>query len=193
MKTIIILDPAIVSNYSGYAPYEKLSAVDGNVHWPDDLPGIPADSKDTNNALLGWVWPQGKVVFPDFFKNSTAEVWATLIADYRNVLKFDGLWIDMNEPACFGTNEEKPFNWPEHVRPYWSLKCPVSKYDDPPYRTGGSFFYDTASRRGRLSDKTICLSAVQGEHKEMRNYDVHNMYGYSQIMATKVGLQRVRE
>jgi len=41
----------------------------------------------------------------------------------------------MNEPANFGTNEERPWNWPEDCRPYWSLKCPDGNFDDPPYRT----------------------------------------------------------
>ena len=40
----------------------------------------------------------------------------------------------MNDPAAFGTNEERPFNWPEDELPYWSLKCPVTAYDDPPYK-----------------------------------------------------------
>ena len=43
---------------------------------------------------------------------------------------------DMNEPANFGTNEERPFNWPEDALPYWSLKCPRSDWDDPPYKPG---------------------------------------------------------
>ena len=42
---------------------------------------------------------------------------------------------DMNEPANFGTNEDRPWNWPEEQRPYWSLKCPTGDLDDPPYRT----------------------------------------------------------
>ena len=42
----------------------------------------------------------------------------------------------MNEPANFGTNEYKPWNWPEHDKPYWSLNCSVNKYDDPPYKPG---------------------------------------------------------
>ena len=42
---------------------------------------------------------------------------------------------DMNEPANFGTNEDRPWNWPEDARPYWSLKCPTGPLDDPPYRT----------------------------------------------------------
>ena len=45
------------------------------------------------------------------------------------------LWQDMNEPANFGTNEERPWNWPEDDRPYWTLKCPTGNLDDPPYRT----------------------------------------------------------
>lgn len=40
----------------------------------------------------------------------------------------------MNEPANFGTNEERPFNWPEDAKPYWSLKCINNKWDDPPYK-----------------------------------------------------------
>ena len=41
----------------------------------------------------------------------------------------------MNEPANFGTNEEKPWNWPEDsAEEPWSLKCPTSQLDDPPYK-----------------------------------------------------------
>ena len=42
----------------------------------------------------------------------------------------------MNEPANFDTNKEgRVWNWPEWKTPYFSLKCPENKYDDPPYRT----------------------------------------------------------
>lgn len=41
---------------------------------------------------------------------------------------------DMNEPANFGTNEEKPWNYPPN-EPTWSLHCPDSPLEDPPYRT----------------------------------------------------------
>ena len=42
----------------------------------------------------------------------------------------------MNEPANFGTNEERAFMWPEKDVPYWTLKCPKSHWDDPPYKPG---------------------------------------------------------
>ena len=46
----------------------------------------------------------------------------------------------MNEPASFGTNEERPFNWPEDDKPYWSLNCTLegSTIEHPPYRTSKS-------------------------------------------------------
>lgn len=40
----------------------------------------------------------------------------------------------MNEPANFGTNELTPWNWPKDLG-NWSLVCPESKWDDPPYVT----------------------------------------------------------
>ena len=46
----------------------------------------------------------------------------------------------MNEPSSFETNEIKPWNWgypddDQDRHPYFTLKCPPNKYDDPPYRT----------------------------------------------------------
>ena len=41
----------------------------------------------------------------------------------------------MNEPANFDTNKDKIWNWPDDRLPYWSLKCPQSEWDDPPFRT----------------------------------------------------------
>ena len=49
---------------------------------------------------------------------------------------------------------------------------------------GASFNYDSPQRRARLSDKTLCLSTVQGEHGQYRHYDVHNLYGWTQTPPT---------
>ncbi len=57
--------------------------------------------------------------------------------DSKNGCDIDGLWIDMNEPASFDTNELKTWNWlyptnDQDQYPYFTLKCPTNKYDDPP-------------------------------------------------------------
>ncbi|XP_046544792.1 LOW QUALITY PROTEIN: sucrase-isomaltase, intestinal-like [Haliotis rubra] len=189
MKTIIILDPCLISNETNYEPYERMKAARANIKWPSDYTA-PDDMKDETNAVLGYVWPKGKVVFPDFFKNVTSEIWSDLIVSHHSRLVFDGLWIDMNEPANFGTNEERPFNWPEDARPYWSLKCPPNKYEDPPYRTRAAYGHDGSGKKARLSDKTTCLSTVQGESDQYRHYDVHSLYGWSQTQPTLRALQK---
>lgn len=45
----------------------------------------------------------------------------------------------MNEPANFGTNNDRSFNWPEKDKPYWTLKCPENMYDDPAYKPSKKF------------------------------------------------------
>ncbi|CAL1536418.1 unnamed protein product [Lymnaea stagnalis] len=183
MRVIYILDPCMISNETNYHPYEEMKKYGNNIKWSPNAT-VPEDAKDTDGALLGYVWPQGKTVFPDFFKNTTKDVWKKLIVEYRNNLTFDGIWIDMNEPASFGTNEERPFNWPEDVKPYWSLKCPSNQLEDPPYRPKAAYLWDNKDRKGRLSDKTICMSTVQGNHDEYSHYDVHSLYGWSQSDVT---------
>ena len=122
LRSVTILDPAI-PNTKDYEPWTKFNDAKAYITWEND----------TN--MIGYVWPDDKVAFPDFFKTSAKNVWIDLIVEYmKTTLKTDGIWIDMNEPANFGTNEEKPFNWPNDMEP-WSLKCPESYYDDPPYRT----------------------------------------------------------
>ena len=87
----------------------------------------------------------------------------------------------VTEPANFGTNDYDVWYSYSSVYP-WSLLCPNSPLDlleNPPYIPKS---LDTPS--GRLSDKTICMTAQQftGEPNEVFNhYDVHNLYGHSQI------------
>jgi len=51
------------------------------------------------------------------------------------------------------------------------------------------YHYDNetlASRQteARLSDKTLCMIAVQGVNSSYKHYDVHSLYGASQIYPT---------
>ncbi|KAK7100863.1 probable maltase-glucoamylase 2 [Littorina saxatilis] len=188
MRTIIILDPALISNVSGYEPYLAMKRVSGNIKWPDNF-NVPPGSADDDGSMFGFVWPQGKAVFPDFFKYATQQVWKELIVSHRAKLAFDGLWIDMNEPANFGTNEERPWNWPEDDKPYWSLHCGNNTLDDPPYRPLAAYIHDWPDSRKALSDKTVCMNGVQGDRGQYRHYDVHSLYGWSQTAPTQRALR----
>ena len=54
----------------------------------------------SGKSWLGTVWP-GKTYFPDFNGTETLEWWYDNVVELWSIYKFDGLWIDMNEPASF--------------------------------------------------------------------------------------------
>ena len=70
------------------SPYIKLG---------DEL-DIFIKSNYTKENLIGKVWP-GKTVFPDFFHPKISEFWNKGLEDYYNLINYDGIWLDMNEPA----------------------------------------------------------------------------------------------
>ncbi|UJR10929.1 hypothetical protein I4U23_015114 [Adineta vaga] len=179
IRTMIILDPGMFDDEKNYVP---------------TIEGIREDvfirSDQTKTLMKGVCWP-GNVFFPDFFKNQTQVWWSRWIKNFRQTnLTFDGLWIDMNEPALFSTNDLIPWNSLE-INSNYTLKCTQNTFDDPPYRTKAVFRYDErANRSARLSDHTLCMSALQGEinanteNSKYFHYDVHNLYGWSETKAT---------
>ncbi|KAL2888994.1 glycosyl hydrolase family 31 [Ceratocystis lukuohia] len=93
-----IIDAAIfrpnLSAETTYPPYERGAAKNAFLM--------------TNNGseYVGRVWP-GYTVFPDFVGSSlggdsqTTEWWTDEIRRFYDTIKFDGLWVDMNEVSSF--------------------------------------------------------------------------------------------
>ncbi|TMS07815.1 Maltase-glucoamylase, intestinal [Larimichthys crocea] len=181
MRFIFILDPAISGNETVYYPaFVRGEAADVFIKWPKDLsdeivwgkvwPDYPNVTVDEN---LDWdsqvVLYRAYTAFPDFFRNTTATWWRQEIQDfYDNITKFDGLWIDMNEPASFvhGTVGEK------------CLGDPL--LENPPYMP------PLDSKERGLNHKTLCMNSEQilSDGKRVRHYDVHNLYGWSHTKPT---------
>ena len=87
--------------------------------------------------------------------------------------------IHENTIALFDTNDLTPWNAALTGSNY-TLKCPISDWDDPPYRTKAVYRWDkNRSNASRLSDRTMCMVARQGETDQntgipkYRHYDVH--------------------
>ncbi|CAF1383171.1 unnamed protein product [Adineta ricciae] len=176
MKFITILDPAIDSEEKNYLTFTEGQKANIWIKWPEDC-NLQLNETGNRN-MLGYVWPDGKTVFPDFFYPATSDWWKSEIRQYYSKLKFDGLWIDMNEPANFDTNKDAPWNWnrPE----LWNLHCPIDKelLENPPYKTAICGDY--------LSDKTLCMIGEQtnGRGQIYKQYNAHSLYGWSEALVS---------
>ncbi|XP_077870025.1 lysosomal alpha-glucosidase-like [Saccoglossus kowalevskii] len=154
---VIMLDPAISSSQPKftYAPFDDGMAMDVFI------------KNATDQLLIGKVWP-GNTAFPDFTNPVTHEWWAKQISKFHKLIKFDGIWNDMNEPSnfVFGSIDGCPGN---------------NTYENPPYLP--------SVEGGALASNSICVSAKQNWSV---HYNVHNLYGYSETMATHNALIQVR-
>lgn len=187
MRFIFILDPAISGNETRpYPAFTRGQAADIFIKWPKEI---------SDDIVWGKVWPdypnvtvnesldwdtqvklyRAYTAFPDFFRTSTAIWWEREISDFYGVMKFDGIWIDMNEPASFvhGTVGGK------------CLGNPL--LENPPYMP------PLESKHMGLNHKTLCMNSEQilSNGKKVRHYDVHNLYGWSHTKPTYDALLKV--
>ncbi|XP_061021942.1 maltase-glucoamylase isoform X3 [Dama dama] len=191
MRVIIILDPAISGNETKpYLPFTRgveddvfiKDPSDGSIVWGKVWPDFP---DVVINSSLDWDSQVEKyrafVAFPDFFRNSTIAWWKRELTElYTNPqepeksLKFDGLWIDMNEPASFVNGAVPP-------------GCKDATLNHPPYMP------HLESRDQGLSSKTMCMESQQvlPDGSPVRHYDVHSLYGWAQTRPTYEAVQEV--
>ncbi|XP_054771787.2 sucrase-isomaltase, intestinal-like [Lytechinus pictus] len=149
-KYIIILDHCIKIE-DGYHAYD--TGLSPNVYVLD-----PQGS----NPIVGEVWP-GDSVYPDFTNPNAQAWWTTLCKDFHDVIPYDALWIDMNEPSNFirGSTAEG--------------ECIDNRWNYPPYLP--KLLMDD----GKIFTKTICMDA---QHHAGNHYDYHSLYGHTMTEMT---------
>uniref|UniRef100_A0A8C5BYG5 alpha-glucosidase n=1 Tax=Gadus morhua TaxID=8049 RepID=A0A8C5BYG5_GADMO len=180
MRFIFILDPAIAGNETKpYPAFDRGLEQNVFIKWPKELgDGIvwgkvwPDRPNVTVDESLDWDTQveryRAYAAFPDFFRNHTAKWWLQEIKDFYESLKFDGLWIDMNEPASF-------------VHGTVGGKCLGSDLlENPPYMP------PLDAMENGLNHKTLCMNSQQflSDGTPVRHYDVHNLYGWSHAKPT---------
>uniref|UniRef100_A0A452ESN0 Maltase-glucoamylase 2 (putative) n=1 Tax=Capra hircus TaxID=9925 RepID=A0A452ESN0_CAPHI len=188
-RFVLVLDPAISGNETQYLTFTRGKESDVFIKWPDnsdivwgkvlpDLPNVNVDgSLDLETQVKLY---KAHVAFPDFLRNSTAAWWKREIEElYRNPrepeksLKFDGLWINMNEPSNFVNGSV--------------TGCRNEILNNPPYVP-----YLEARDQG-LSSQTLCMESQQvlPDGSPARHYDVHSLYGWAQTRPTYEAVQEV--
>ncbi|KAF7699232.1 hypothetical protein HF521_003974 [Silurus meridionalis] len=186
MRFIFILDPAISGNETSYPAFENGLVSDVFIKWPaelgddivwgkvwPDLPNVTVDeSLDWDTQIEKY---RSYAAFPDFFRNRTAEWWLKEITDFYAKIRFDGLWIDMNEPVSF-------------VDGTVGGKCKgLAIFDYPPYMPA------LESKERGLIHKTLCMNSQQflSDGTPVKHYDVHSLYGWSHAKPTYDALLKV--
>ncbi|XP_076451187.1 lysosomal alpha-glucosidase-like isoform X2 [Babylonia areolata] len=120
----------------------------------------------TGQVLIGKVWP-GLTAFPDFFHPNADQYWYNQMKSFHDQISYDGIWVDMNEMSNFVDGS--------------TVGCTSGPLDNPPYvppKINGK----------TLHAKTICPSAKQALST---NYNLHNMYGWSEMRTTRAGLTKL--
>ena len=99
-------------------------------------------------------------MFPDWSAPNVTKWWQKCFDDYRKIAKYDGIWLDMNEPSNFKTTQDKSLAK--------GVEYEANLINEPPY--------DIHNDEGKLGWRTVwpdCKLADGSLH-----YNVHNMYGY---------------
>ncbi|KAI4475513.1 hypothetical protein M0802_015126 [Mischocyttarus mexicanus] len=158
MHYIPLIDAGIsASEASGsYRPYDE-----------GVIEGIFIKDSISNKPFKGKVWSNGLTVWPDFTHPKAKDYYLNMMQDMHNKFKYDGAWIDMNEPSNFYNGHKNG--------------CINNELDNPEFKP--------MIMGNKLSVKTLCMNA---KHYLGPHYNLHNTYGTSHAIATNYALTNIR-
>ena len=144
-------------------------------------------SNYTKEFLISYVWP-GDSVFPDFFVQAGIDLWNKGLSEYESQLDFDGMWIDMNEPAMIGGQRG---DYAEIIYDRSKIIKKNNVYLDIPYLPGEGRLHSS------LSHNTISVNAYSQKNDPKTNfytmYNVKSLISKIQVKITNEYLQSVNK
>ncbi|CAF0774737.1 unnamed protein product [Didymodactylos carnosus] len=110
----------------------------------------------------------GTATFPDFTDPAALDYWSDWIAHFLAGVPSDGLWIDMNE--VYNANDGAPTS--------------NSSFNNPPYPINNHGI------KAGLNFRTLSMDALH--YDKVAEYNIHNMYGLTESIATHRALENIR-
>jgi len=128
-------------------------------------------SNYTKQPLINEVWP-GACYFPDFTHPNASILWTNGLVNLSNLVNYDGIWLDMNEPGMFQVGETN-----------FTLDNTNNLYSNIPYIPGGGNI--------NLSGHSCSINALMygsGDQQfgTMYNYKAYNPYFQNKITSTQL-------
>lgn len=138
----------------------------------------------TKQTLVGTVWP-GPAVYLSYFAPYSEVLWHEGLSDLQEMIAFDGIWLDMNEPAnfCGGECPPKTTDGENDDLPTPSLgeedPHDPKEFDNLPYRVGN----------GNLNDKTVSMTGYHNstnyfEDRTRKEFNTHSIFATMEARAT---------
>lgn len=132
-------------------------------------------SARTKKTLVGHVWP-GPAVYPAWMNVNASSIWHLGLSDLYAQVKFDGLWIDMNEASNFcdgesGTDNSEEVYGADHHDP--------TEFDNLPYYPGKA---DLKTRA--ISPSGYHVVNDQYGDKFYKEYNLHSLWAFHQANST---------
>lgn len=176
-KFIMILDPGIKIDET-YATFTRGRDLD-----------VYMKNGTGDGYYTAQVWP-GFTHIPDFLHPNAVDWWTKELEEFYKLVPYDGLWLDMNEPAnfCSGPNCYYDPAVPCDVIDVCCMTCNndpdrLTRWDNPPYQINGYGSHKP------LYKNTVAMTAQH--HDGSRMYDTHNIYGMAEGLATYKALKRM--
>ena len=141
-------------------------------------------SNYTKEDLISYVWPE-QAVFPDFFSDAGKNLWDYAMRKYYQNVKYDGIWLDMNEPAMIHVDD---ITRGELLPPGFSFDPAQNYYEYIPYIPG--YRIDHPTIRGRTLSEN-CYSTIINENKFLYGYNFKPMLNYMQNVQTHNNLIKI--
>eukprot|EP01022_Parablepharisma_sp_SALTPOND_P019193 TRINITY_DN3245_c0_g1_i1.p1 TRINITY_DN3245_c0_g1~~TRINITY_DN3245_c0_g1_i1.p1 ORF type:complete len:924 (+),score=110.38 TRINITY_DN3245_c0_g1_i1:5756-8527(+) len=138
----------------------------------------------TKKTLIAAVWP-GSAVFLSWYAPFASKLWKMGLEDLYKQVEFDGIWLDMNEPASFCRGECPPKGEDEFTKTAMLRRRLAAdphdpkEFDDIPYRPGNC----------DITDKTLSMSGYHHsendyEDRVLKEYNTHSLWNLYEAKAT---------
>ena len=141
-------------------------------------------SNYTNEDLISYVWP-GNAAMPDFFCQAGNDLWSYAMEKYYQTVKYDGIWLDMNEPTMIWLKDYKRGELLPDGQTFDESK---NRYEHIPYVPGYKTDHCTVGSK-TLSENSY--STMIDENEFLYGYNFRNILNYKETMITNSNLVRI--